>query len=279
MKLYAVCVVQDEEDIISACIEWASRFCDKILIWDIGSSDNTWKIIQGMKSSKVFVAQHAGLPYGRHVLNKMIKEVFNSRMDPAWIYKLDADEFLVGDPKEVIQLAEADSAEIIHAWHLDFCVTPSDLQHLNVLGEKEWVQIPLFERMKYYQIKWREWRFVRLSQDIQFVVNDRRIFRHADGRKLKRFRHYVLIRHYRYRSPTQVARRYRTRQAVRQSGYSGFRHDIDSRLEHYAVPESKCRIWYNENQIPTVNYYDSVIFKMNRLKRLLQKKSAQILRF
>jgi len=50
MKFHALLPVRDEADIISQCLEQALTWADAICVFDTGSVDNTWEIVQDFAS-------------------------------------------------------------------------------------------------------------------------------------------------------------------------------------------------------------------------------------
>jgi len=272
IKLYGISVVQNEEDIIKENLEWASKFCDHIWVWDLGSTDNTWHLLQSCRSQQISISQRSNLKFGREVRMLLVKEIRDllsaADLESTWIYRVDADEFLVRDPRPVIQLAEIEGAEMINGWHLDFCITPEDLLEIEAVGETEFNRIPIFDRYKYYQVKWREPKLFRLTPDLVLNLNRdyRRRLSHPDGTALKRSTHHVLIRHYRYRSPSQTVRRFSTRQLIRKTGYRGFFYDIEPDISHYVEPVYKCRKWVENGSTPRIRLIDVLNFKFYATK-------------
>lgn len=266
MELYAICVVQNEEDVIRDSIEWAGRFCERIWVWDLGSIDSTWEILTDIQSSRLCVARKSNLTYSKMVRGLIFQEVRPHIPDGAWLYRLDADEFVIGDPRPALRAAANEGAELASAWHLNFYPTEKDVRFMQTLGQAEWERIPLFQRLRSYRVEWLEWRFVRVGPDLVWDASKSRSrLRRADGSKLAGSRHHAMIRHYRYRSPTQVASRCQTRRMTRASGYEGFRYDRTTDFCNYIKSARRCRYWSDENTSPKILVWEVLRYQTRKL--------------
>ena len=47
-KIHAICLVKDEDDIIAYTLEKALVWADYIYVYDNGSTDRTWEIVQNL---------------------------------------------------------------------------------------------------------------------------------------------------------------------------------------------------------------------------------------
>jgi glycosyltransferase involved in cell wall biosynthesis len=127
MKLSAVIITKNEEDIIADCIDSVS-FCDEVILVD-SSDDNTPEIAKKM---------------GAHVYtleNKNFAERRNAGLEKArgeWILYVDADERVTPElKKEILTIAENGSA--ISAYRI--------LRKNFYLGKNEWPYIEKLERL------------------------------------------------------------------------------------------------------------------------------------
>ena len=53
MKIYAISLIKNEADIIEKNLIEASKWCDKIFVYDNGSTDGTWEIVKSLSSNKI----------------------------------------------------------------------------------------------------------------------------------------------------------------------------------------------------------------------------------
>jgi hypothetical protein len=244
MNIYGVGVVQNEADVIRDSLAWAVRFCRRIRIWDLGSTDGTWEILQGMAGDRIEVFRKEGLPYASSLRGRIAEEWRAELGEGAWIFILDADEFLVGDPVPVLAEAEQRGASLVGVWQVNFFPTAGTLLDIERLGEPAWAGQTLERRFRHYRVEWFEWRFVRLARDLVWDTEGLySSFRLASGEPPRRSRRAMVVRHYRYRSPAQVARRFASRTAVEPGAPNRFRYEKTGDFAELVRPVSQCREW------------------------------------
>jgi len=221
MKLYAICLIKDEDDIIAQTLTYAMRHCDKIFVIDNGSSDRTWDIVQelAVQHSQIVPFEQTRLPYSdalrARVYNQLHKELDN---DDWWMI-LDSDEFLAEDPKPLIEQAMKHGADIVRSWQIQFYFTEKDLADWESGRDNR--DRPIFERRRYYLINWQEPRLFRNQRNneewntgISNTVPD------GLGKVLGRR---ILNRHYQFRDPDQMEKRLKLR-----FGHSSFAAHVKS---------------------------------------------------
>lgn len=272
--IYGVGVVQNEGDVIGESVAWAARFCKKLWVWDLGSTDRTWEVLSGLSSERIAVSQRPELTYASSLRSAMVEEVRSQIPEGAWVYILDADEFLVGDPVPLLAQAEAAGAALVKSWFLNFYPTLTDLARLEAEGEEAWARVPVQRRIRCYQLDpWPDKRFVRLTSDVVWSTRGKHNnLRHDDGRRLKVFRRKAVTCHYRYRSPAQVAWRYRTRLASRATGYAGFDYDSGGDFRKYCQRPEACRTWRDDEVAPRLRWKDFAGYQFHRLCHRLGRK-------
>ncbi|OQA25939.1 MAG: hypothetical protein BWY59_01569 [Verrucomicrobia bacterium ADurb.Bin345] len=248
MKIYGISVVQNEGDIIRESLEWALRFCERIWIWDLASTDNTWDILQQMRSDRIVAERREGISFVNSVRGLVFQTARDQIGENNWIYALDADEFVVGDPKSVLASAEQEGAAVVRAWQINFFPTRGDLVRLASMGENAWATIPLNERLRHYRVEWLEPRFVRVVPGLIWDTSTPfSRYMHPDGTGLRVSRCTMMVRHYRYRSPRQVLDRHRTRQAGEMWDIGQFRWTPSADLPFYAQPAWSVRHWHPDS--------------------------------
>jgi glycosyltransferase involved in cell wall biosynthesis len=201
-KLYGICLVKNEDDIIAQTLTYALQHCARIFVIDNGSTDETWNTVQSLseqytqivpllQTHEQFTEGLRGLAY-----NKYRTEL----SDHDWWLILDADEFLAEDPQPVIQRAMRDKADIILSWQAQFFFT--DVDYHTWLDGRDSRDIPIFVRRRYYTINWRVVRLFRNNPIRLWDINKSM----PDGLK-KVCRRRILHRHYQYRDPEQIQKR------------------------------------------------------------------------
>ena len=104
MKIYAICLVKNEEDIIEYCLRAASKWADKIIVYDNGSTDNTWmKVQEAAKVESKIVAWKSEDKAFHDGLRAEVYNAFKHNLAKGdWWAKLDADEFFMSDPRNFL---------------------------------------------------------------------------------------------------------------------------------------------------------------------------------
>lgn len=122
MKIASISMVKNEADIIESFVRHTLRIVDVMYIMDHQSTDNTWMLLQKLKSE--------GLPL---VLDRYMETAYSQSAittDLMWrsvkdgadlVVPLDADEFIVSDvpdftAKDCRMLLETLDMELLHAW-------------------------------------------------------------------------------------------------------------------------------------------------------------------
>jgi glycosyltransferase involved in cell wall biosynthesis len=227
MKIYAICLVKNEDDVIGQTLVYATRYCDKIFVIDNGSTDRTWEIVQSL------VQQYPQIvPFVQTLeryddgLRWLVYDAHHQELtDQDWWMILDGDEFLAEDPRPVIQKAMKKHADVIDADQIQFYYTDKDYEAWQA-GQDNREQ-PIYLRRRYYRIDHREARFFRnLSTgtwETSFLrrklpmppwlrskapVDPRQALPSRIGKKL---RQRILNRHYQYRDPEQIEKRLKLR--------------------------------------------------------------------
>lgn len=282
MKIWGVGVVQDEADVVAESIRWARRFCQRLVIWDLGSSDETWQVLLSVaaEDEKVQVEQKKQLRY-RSALRGVIANTLRAEMSGEdWVYIFDADEFLVGNPFPVLQRAQAEGAHLVGAWQANFFPTDQTLEDIEREGERAWCSQPLERRLRHYRLEWFEWRFVRMAPELLWLTDGQYSeFRLQSGDPPRRSRYYTVVRHYRYRSPAQVRKRFERRQACRNSG--AFRYETEGDFASLVKPASRLREWPPDQAELVVPGREIVIAQLRllcwkarrRFERMMQKRA------
>lgn len=254
MNIYGVGVVQNEADILVESLEWALRFCKRIWLWDLGSTDDTATIVSRFPPDRVALSPHPGLRFSSSLKGRVFAEARDQIPVGSWIYIFDADEFLEGPVEDALQQAEKQEADKIGVWQANFYPTAADLRRINELGETRWAQQRVADRLRHYRVEWFEWRLIRNASDFEWDTTGPHSAWRRAGSPLKSCRCDTLsVRHYRYRSPQQVQMRHRIRTSSPVTGYGQFRYDISSRFEDFVWPEERLVSWLPGEpwQIPT----------------------------
>lgn len=207
--------MKNEEDIIGYALTQAVRWCDHIYVYDTGSADRSWDIVQELAK------QHPQIiPFRReeaHFDDSLRARVFQAYRNKAaagdWWCRLDADEIYVQDPREFLR-AVPPKYHVVWSIHLQFYLTSKESEKLPEQHRiSDQSDLP-----KYYLANSSEPRFFRYRNGL--VWESGAWPRHVGNVCPKR----ILLRHYQYRSPSQIQQRLDTRRVAIQHGCTIFGH-------------------------------------------------------
>lgn len=208
MKLYAICLIKNEEDIVAQTLTYATRYCDRIFVLDNGSTDATWDIVRDLsrKEERIVPFAQTTQPYSDGLRAMVYNEIHGNLSDDDWWMILDSDEFVAEDPKALIEIARRDGADVIRSWQIQFYFTEKD--HEIWEAGRDGRDRPIFERRRHYLINWQEPRLFRNQTASPWDVT----INNNVPNGLKRVWHRrILNRHYQFRDPEQIEKRLRLR--------------------------------------------------------------------
>jgi hypothetical protein len=219
MRIFGLCLVKNEADIIRLSLEESLRWCDRIFVFDNGSLDATWDIVRdaAATNARVVPFKQDARPFD----DALRAEIFNAyRMEATagdWWCRLDADEFYVDDPREFLGGVSPRHHVVWGAW-LQYFLTEEDLSRFREEDERDPVVMTRERLPRYYQALGGEPRFFR--------HRDRLVWKsgawpaHLGVVEPRRIR----VKHFQYRSPGQIQRRLDTRRAAAAHGWQHFGH-------------------------------------------------------
>lgn len=205
MKLFGLCVVKDEADVIQQSLTHALEYCDRIIVLDNGSTDATWSILQDLSqqySQKITLFGQITEPFRDSIRSHIYNQFHTELTATDWWLRLDADEFLAEDPRPYLERANHEQADFIKAWQIQFYYT--DIDHEQWLEGRDSTHQPITERRRYYKINWREYRLFRNQPEIAWDTQSSPQWPNG----LCKVSHQLLFnRHYQYRDPDQIQKR------------------------------------------------------------------------
>lgn len=255
MKLRAVCVCRNEVDVIVETLLHARDFCDEIFVYDMCSDDGTVERVREIEGNTIKLFDSVRLPFhdGRHadVWRSLWRERPADFSPDDWYMILDADEQIVRDPRPILFSREYRRVNLQRTWQINHYYTRGD--HERWLGGD---RRPVAERMRWFNLNNVSPRFFRCSppdpwpNEPSGAVPFGRIVPlgcRYEGHRV------VLNRHFQYRSPDQMRRRFETR-ADNQSIQGIFAPQWTNRtLEMMIRPESECRYWDDEKSLANLS--------------------------
>lgn len=208
MKLIALMVAKNEDDIIGHCIDEATKWADHIIIMNNASSDNTENIIieKAKKNSKViYWGRYDGVFRDglRNLLYLDNQELFSNN---DWIVRLDADEIFIDDPRSFLSKAP-EQVNFVMSASFQYYYTEKD--HEKELKDPEYLSTPPQDRLKYYCCNWSEYRCAKLTNDMIWQLGLKMGGVDAWPRYNTKYVYSerIKLRHFKYRSLEQIQKR------------------------------------------------------------------------
>ncbi|MFB6258245.1 MAG: glycosyltransferase family 2 protein [Flavobacteriales bacterium] len=216
MKIYAICLVRNELDIIDRTIEHALGWADKLLIVDNASDDGTWERIQERKGNRLIPVTRTEDLYSDALRGRGFNAFRSELEEGDWWAIQDADEFFYDDPRSFLPRIE-------HKYH----VVASKKVDRRI--PKEWTEgpdalqeapPPTPQGIPYFtSYAWSELRFFRHRPRLKWpegAIWPKRIGIVAPER--------IRVEHYPLRSLEQVRKKYEEKIAVHHQDPRFFRH-------------------------------------------------------
>jgi glycosyltransferase involved in cell wall biosynthesis len=237
--LYALTLVKDEADVIAQSVRYATAFCDRVVVLDNGSTDDTWAVVEELGRELPGVVVPWGVehrPFERRLRGLMYDELRHELGPDDWFMQLDADEFLLEDPRPALATAGRKGYDRVRTWQAQFQFTDVDLAEWEA-GRDDRAR-PIEQRRHHFVVDWRESRFWRNRPDQEWgPSNASTVPAFAD----RPSPHALVNRHYQYRDPEQIQRRIDIRRKVRSE--EAFSHvDVEDWRER-VVPAKGLRYW------------------------------------
>ncbi len=211
MRFHCLLPVRDEADIIRQCLEHALRWADCIYIFDTGSIDDTWEILQeeARADSRVVLLGKEPVYFSETRLRGWMFHQARHRMKTGdWFLRVDADEFHHVAPPEFVRTRLLPHETIVYHQYYNFVLRESEVRAWE-MGKEGLLDRtrPIEERRQWYEVsKYAEPRLCRYRESMKwpptvsfpfnagYVANER-----------------IPIRHYPHRDPVQLERRCRLR--------------------------------------------------------------------
>jgi hypothetical protein len=233
MKIFSICCVRDENDIVRETLEAALGWNDRIFVFDNGSVDGTWETVQDIarKNTKIEIVGRDDRTFTDELRGEIFESCRSLASPGDWWCRLDSDEIYIDDPVRFLTDIP-DKYGFVFSASFDFYFTDLDLQTYQQ-NPSEWLAKPVQDRLKFYQNHWSEPRFVRHRNDLHWAGL---IWPDNRGRT---FPSRIRLKHFPYRSPAQISRRLE----IRQTQPALFKHEANRSL---SVPKSMRPDWSDQ---------------------------------
>lgn len=235
MKIFGNCLVKNEADIIEEVLRKAT-WCDRIYVFDNGSTDGTWEIVQRLAREQPRIVPFKSDP--KPFRNDLRMETFNQfrheASDGDWWCVLDADEIYIDDPREFLALVPR-REHVVWAAYFQHYFTDADLAAYETDSRSYPPHRSAEIALRYYRCDYSEMRFFRHRRGLVWDYGSAP--RHLGVVHPRRIR----FKHYQYRSPPQIQLRLATRQLAMRQGCENFaEYSSETDWRQKVVPAKSC---------------------------------------
>jgi glycosyltransferase involved in cell wall biosynthesis len=211
MKFHVLLPVRDEADIIDQCLWHLLTWADAIYVFDSGSFDETWELVQQRSATdqRVIPLKKADVFFSETRLRGwMFHQARPWMREGDWFLRADADEFHHIPPPEFVKTHLAKHETVVYHQYYDFRLTASEVKDWEEFRERLADRTrPIEERRRWFTVSsYTEPRLCRYRESMRWP--DTASFPYNAG--------YVAaerlpIRHYPHRDPLQLENRCRLR--------------------------------------------------------------------
>ena len=259
-----VCIlpVRDEADIIGQCLHRALQWADAIYVFDTGSVDETWEIVQecATTDSRVIPIRKEPVYFSETRLRGYMFNVARQSMrDGDWFARVDADEFHHMSPRDFVKNCLRKYETVVYHQYYDFRLLRSEAdawsRGLETLADRG---RPIEERRRHYTLSsYSEPRLCRYRETMRWPMTVSFPF---NAGYVARER--LPIRHYPHRDPVQLDRRCRLRAVMmadeenRRNWTIDFHYWQEREWEKFVTPDDlpELKHWKAGTQLPMVHF-------------------------
>jgi glycosyltransferase involved in cell wall biosynthesis len=236
MKFHCLLPVRDEADIITQCLSHMLNWADAIYVFDTGSVDDTWEIVQELasKDKRVIPLRKDPVYFSENRLRGWLFHQARQHMKTGdWFLRVDADEFHHIPPPEFVKTRLHKHETIAYHQYYNFALRASEALaweegHESLADRSR----PIEERRQWYEISvYAEPRLCRYRDSMKWPLAVS--FPYNAGFVA---RERLPIRHYPHRDPAQLERRCRLR-AVMMADKENRSHWTRPELHHWSQAE------------------------------------------
>jgi glycosyltransferase involved in cell wall biosynthesis len=211
MRFYVLLPVRDEADIIGQCLRHLLTWADAIYVFDTGSVDETWEIVQDFaaKDKRVVPLKKDPVYFSETRLRGWLFHQARKQMrNGDWFLRVDADEFHHILPPDFVRTRMRRHETIAYHQYYDFRLLASEVRNWEAgnetLADR---QRPIEERRRWFTPSvYSEPRLCRYRETMQWPPTVSFPFNAGFVARER-----LPIRHYPHRDPVQLERRCRLR--------------------------------------------------------------------
>jgi Glycosyl transferase family 2 len=271
VRFHALLIVRDEGDIIAQTLAHLLSWCDVVHVFDSGSIDETYDIVQSFAQRETARV----VPFGsqRTIFSpthraKMFEALRHTFSPGDWIARVDADEFFHMPPPVFVRERVRWPAGRIFARHYEFVMTRGTYAHLE--ADAHAARTFASDIQKHSRVympdrsMWYETRLVKFRRGMRWGKGQPVPFDPG----LPAFER-IPVRHYRWRSPQQMLARLRLRMIQAKLDEHGD-HWMRDRLDQWLCDDNdpRLRLWDGASDLP---HFHDLRHLENPRKRVLRE--------
>lgn len=262
MRFHALLPVRDEADIIGQCLAHLLTWVDSVYVFDTGSVDETWEIVQDFagRDKRVVPLKKEPVYFSETRLRGwMFHQARQQMRGGDWFLRVDADEFHHISPPEFVRTRMRPHETIAYHQYYNFALRSSEVKAWEA-GEETLADRarPIAERRQWFTPSiYSEPRLCRYRETMQWPETVSFPFNAGFVARER-----LPIRHYPHRDPVQLNRRCRLR-AIMMADQENRSNWSQPELHHWAETEwpkfvtpddlPELRHWQPETPLP--GYY------------------------
>jgi glycosyltransferase involved in cell wall biosynthesis len=207
MRFHCLLPVRDEADILDQTLRHALNWADLIYVFDTGSVDQSWEIVQdhAAKDSRVIPVKKQAVFFSETHLRSYLFDLARLKMaNGDWFLRMDADEIHHISPRHFVESCMLPYETLAYHQYYDFRLLQSEVDEWNQGLDKVTERSrPIEDRRRHYTISaYSEPRLCRYRETMQWPAGIS--FPYNAGYVAKQR---LPIRHYPHRDPEQLQRR------------------------------------------------------------------------
>jgi glycosyltransferase involved in cell wall biosynthesis len=257
MKFHALLPVRDEADIIDQSLNHLLTWADAVYVFDTGSFDETWELVQqcASKDKRVVPLKKADVFFSyKRVRAWMFHHARQWMREGDWFARVDADEFHHVSPPEFVKTRVAKHETVACHQYYDFRLTASEVKAWDECRETLAARTrPIDERRRWFTLSpYTEPRLCRYRESMQWP--DTVSFPYNAGYIAKER---LPIRHYPHRDPVQLQYRCRIRAIMMlEPDNSAIRHWALADWRDHIIPDDSpdLRYWKPQTDLPNPQF-------------------------
>ncbi|UII27783.1 hypothetical protein LVD15_05005 [Fulvivirga maritima] len=252
--------------ILLPSLNLASKWADKVIIYDNESTNGTWGNVKelALSNSKIVPFKHDNEPYADGVRAEIFNSFKNEWVDGDWWGIQDSDEIYRGNPRKFIS-EQIGCFHYINGKKVDFSFDLNKTEDIRFTGDFE---VDLKHITHFSPYAWSEPRMIKHRKNLKWEKD--KIWPTHMGIVCENT---IEIKHYPLRSANQIHLRWLTRRKTKERGGQYFQHwEQETWQEYYLKKAEGLEAFDSVNRV-----FENVCFANNPKQSYVKKLVKYIL--